>query len=89
MCNAAGDVERLEFAAEYILACQIDGNCVVEGAEHEEEEHSDEPTESLWRLKVGLAFAFMAITIVSAFVPVLFQGLSKYAVCSSQLRRTL
>lgn len=69
---------------KYIIACQVDSNCVVV-AEHSEdlvEERSLEKGGKLWGLKIGIACAFLAITVIATFVPALFKGFSSYQVCS-------
>lgn len=71
-------------AMQYIVACQVDSNCVVE-AEHSEDEVDSRSLEKggkLWGLKIGLAFAFLAITVVSSFIPLLFKRLSSFKVCT-------
>ena len=62
----------------YIMACQADASCTLEEEHEDEEDEGDH--DKLWALKMGLAVAFLAITIVASFVPVLFKGLEHYSV---------
>lgn len=67
---------------KYVMACQLDSDCVVEGGKHDEhDDHDDEEGgRKWWGLKIGLAAAFLVIGVVSALIPALFKNLPAFQV---------
>lgn len=75
-------------ALQYVMACQVDSNCVIEAkhSENAKDKSADGSEGKLWGLKIGLSLVFVAMSILFSFVPELFKGFkSAKVLCVHQL----
>lgn len=73
---------------KYVMACQLDSGCVVEGDEHDDHDEEDRSLEGRnWGLKIGLAAAFLGIGVVSSLIPTFFKNLPSFQVHLPQPER--